>query len=556
MAPSRPQSSRQRSEIVLGLDLAIAMILLIACSNLASLLLARATVRRRELGVRLSLGASRARLIGQLLTESLLLSTCGGLLGILFSNWLIEWLKDAMPGARGPLDQRVLLYGLLLSLVTGVSFGLGPALAVTKTNLAQALRSEGMSGSAASALSIGWSRRNLLVVVPLAASLMLLIGGAILIRGVQSVGFVQTSFDSSHVIAIAFRLNDQGYDDAKASQFRRDLRDRFRALPGVVSAAITDDSPIVAGSCQLQAPPPGSYPVCHRVSPEFFETLDLRILRGRPFTSADRPGSPPVAIVSQSFADKLLAGQEPLGTQIQITGGGSAEIVGVAADINLASGPFPLSPTVYIPTGEAGSTRPTGGRWIDRMELLVRSNGKPGSLEQELRQVVHAADPSLWVNIQTIGDYLGRFNGNAGLAIFILTALGALVLLMASVGIYALLAYSVSQRTREIGIRMALGARNREILALVMRRTIILIAWGIACGLLGALALGRILAALVLKTPPPERHDLRRCRPGASRDLAPCQLSAGPPRPPRQSGRGSPLRLASKGTGRFAGFKK
>jgi predicted permease len=504
IGPLPPDASRQRSEQILGLDLAIAMILLIACSNLASLLLARATVRRRELGVRLSLGASRARLIGQLLTESLLLSTCGGLLGLLFSNWLTKWLQNAMPGARGPLDQRVLLYGLLLSVVTGVSFGLGPALAVTKTNLAQALRSEGMAGNAASALSIGWSRRNLLVVVPLAASLMLLIGGSILIRGAENLGFVQTSFDSSHVITLAFRLKDQGYDDARAAQFRRDLRDRFRALPGVVSAAITDDSPLVAGTCQIQAPPPGSYPVCHRVSPEFFETLDLPILRGRPFTSADRPGAAPVAVVSQNLADKLLAGREPLGQRIQIAGGGTAEIVGVVSDIELTSGPVPSYPTVYIPTGQAGNTVLTGGRWIDRMELLVRSNGDPGSLEQELRQVVRAADPSLWVNIQTVGDYLGRFNGNARLAIFILTTLGALVLLMASAGIYALLAYSVNQRTREIGIRIALGARNREILALVMRRTILLIAWGISLGLIGAIALGRILAAVIPNTPPPD----------------------------------------------------
>ena len=503
-----PEASRQRSEEIFGFDLAIAIILLIACSNLASLLLARATVRRRELGVRLSLGASRARLISQLLTESVLLSTSGGLLGILFSNWLTRWLQDMMPGARGPLDQRVLLYGLVLSLVTGLSFGLGPALAVTKTNLAQAVRSEGLSGNAASALRmglrIGSSRRNLLVVVPLAASLMLLIGAAILIRGAQSVGFVQTSFDSSRVIALALRLKDQGYDDARAAQFRQDLRERFRALPGVVSVAITDDSPIMAGSCQLQAPPPGSYPVCHRVSPEFFETLDLPILRGRPLTSADRPGAPPVAVVSQDFAEKLLAGRESLGAQIQIAGGVSAEIVGIVADIDRNSGPIPAYPVVYIPTGQVGTTLPTASRWIDRMELLVRTNGDPSALQRQLRQVVRTADPSLWVNIQTIGDYLGRFNRNAGLAIFVLSALGCLILLMASAGIYALLAYSVSQRTREIGIRMALGARNREILALVMRRTLILIAWGIAFGLIGPLALGRILAALVLKTPPPD----------------------------------------------------
>ena len=306
-----------------------------------------------------------ARLVSQLLTEGLLLSTCGGLVGVLLSTWLTQWLLANVGRATPAIDHRVLLYGLLLSLVTGVSFGLGPALAVTKTDLAQALRSDGLAGDATSASRIGWSRRNLLVVIPLAASLMLLIGGAILIRGAQSVGIIKTSFDSSHVIAVAFRLKDQGYDDAKAAQFRRDLRDRFSALPGVASAAITDDSPLLGGSCQLQSPPAGTYPVCHRVSPEFFDTLSLPVLRGRPITTADRSGAAPVAVISQSFADKFLAGRNPLGTQVQIAGGSSVDIVGVVPDLDSASGLLPAFPTVYIPTGQGGNSI-RHGRAVDR----------------------------------------------------------------------------------------------------------------------------------------------------------------------------------------------
>lgn len=510
-----PRMRRERDEIILGVDLGVSMILLIACSNLASLLLARATVRRRELGVRLSLGASRARLVCQLLTESLLLSTIGGLLGILFSTWLARWLLSFFPTqspAFQPPGHSVLLYGLLLSLVTGFSFGLGPALAATKSNLAQALHSEGMASVNADSLYTGWSRRNLLVILPLAASLMLLIGSALSTSGAVSLSGVTTSFDASHVIGLTFRLKDQGYDDAKAAQFRQDLRDRVSTLPGVASAALTDSSPLFGGSCQIQnpAPQPNAYPACHRVSSEFFETLGLRILRGRPFLPSDRAGAPPVAVVSQAFAEKYFPSQpasdNALGQRIQSAGGTFFDIVGVAADLTDHGnvGPIPAFPSVYIPSSQEKKTSPSEPAGLARTDILVRSKGDPALVIAELRQAVRAADPSLWVSIQTIPEYFERMVGPSRSAAFILSSLGALVLLMASVGIYALLAYSVSQRTREIGIRMALGARNREILLLVMRRTVILIAWGIALGLAGALALGKILATLVLKTKPPD----------------------------------------------------
>ena len=497
-----PQATRQRNEAIFALDAAIAMILLIACSNLASLLLARASARRRELGVRLSLGASRARLISQLLTESLLLAICGGLLGVLLSTWLAKWLLASVPYLDARANPQVLFYGLLLALVTGVSFGLGPALAVTRTNLAQALHSGGTPGTEPSTFEVG-SHRNLLVVVPLALSLMLLIGAASVIRGVQSFGFVNASFDASRVVALAFRLKDQGYDDTKAAQFEQNLRERFSALPGVAGSAIIDASPFAGGSCQLQnSSLAGSYSVCHRVSPEFFAALNLPIRRGRPFTAADRAGSAPVAIVSQSFADKFFVGREAVGERIQTTRG-TFDIVGVANDLSTGVGPIPFFPTVYIPATQESASLSGPGRGFDRMQLLVRSSGDPASVSAELRQIVRAADPSLWVSIQTVDDYLARLTNTARVAIFILGILGALVLLMAAAGIYALLAYSISRRTREIGIRVALGARNRELLLLVMRRTLILIAWGIGIGLLGALALGRILTSVVLRTQPP-----------------------------------------------------
>jgi len=500
-----PEAARQKAEIVFALDLAIAMILLIACSNLASLLLARASVRRRELGVRLSLGASRARLVSQFLTESLLLSICGGLLGILLSTWLSKWLVGSFPGLYFHINDAVLLYGLLLALVTGVSFGLGPALAVTKTNLADALHSGGAAGTEASTLKVG-SRRNLLVVIPVALSLMLLIGAAVLVRGIQTHGFLDASFDMSRVIGVSFRLKDQGYDDARAQRFREQMLERFSALPGVASVALTDDAPFFPGTCQVAAPAPvpGSFPICHRVSPEIFQTIGLRILRGRPFSSADRAGAAPVAIVSQRLADQFFAGKDPLGQSLQTVTGTIFTVVGIAENITHGAGPIPGFPAAYIPITQDPASSTISSRAISRMEIVVRATANSSSILAELHQAVRAADPTLWVGIQTVEDSLSRIFNGAHTTILVLGILGVLVLLMAAAGIYALLAYSVSRRTREIGIRMALGARHREILTLVMRRTLILIAWGIGCGLLGALALGRILTALVLKTPPPD----------------------------------------------------
>lgn len=522
-----PSIRRQSAEAKLGVALAISMILLIACSNLASLLLARATVRRRELGVRLSLGASRARLICQLLTESLLLSITGGALGILFSAWLAQWLFLAMRSQSGleyRFDNNVLLYGLLLSIVTGFSFGLGPALAATRTDLARALHAEGLSGAPSSPVGSFWSRRNLLVVIPLALSLMLLIGAALLVRTAGNSRAVSTSFDTSRLIGMSFRLKEQGYDQVKSAQFQQALRDRIGALPGVASVAWSDFLPPLMGRCRIQtaqadgngsAMPAGGDPGCDLVSAGFFETLGVPILRGREFLPSDREGSVPVAVVSQAFARKYWPDQNPLGQRIRSDSGSAFfEVVGVAADLDDSTHPgmIAVPSTVYVPFSQSplwSSANQDSGAYlfsqpVDLGQFIVRASGDPKPVKTALRQVVRAADPSLWVNIVTIEESLDRITGSVRPALLVVSGLGALVLLMAAAGIYALLAYSVSQRTREIGIRMALGAHRREILSLVMRQTLILIACGIAFGLLGALALGRILASLVLRTSPPD----------------------------------------------------
>jgi predicted permease len=506
-----PVNPRKRREILTGIVAVIAavsMILLIACSNLANLLLARAVVRRREIGVRLSLGASRARLVCQLLTESMLLAIAGGILGLFFSSWLaraVFVLVNPTPGLALQLEPGWLLYGIALSLVTCVSFGLGPALAATKMDLARSLHSEGISGTPGSPSERIWAPRNLLVIVPLAVSLMLLIAAGLAIRLVERTFFSGPGFDAAHLIAMSFRLNSQGYDQARTLQFQEDLRSRIAGMPGVRAVTLAAASPISRGMGVFPIVSEGSavsseesllHVECDVVSAGFFETLGVPVVRGRAFAVSDRDGSAPVAIVSQELVRRYWPGEEPLGKRIRLnTGSSFFDVIGVVKDLDdpqLSS----AIPVLYVPFGQ-GKLLLAGARVETppyQMQFLIRSSGDPAVLKKTLHREALATDPSLWVNIQTLQELREVSVGPIRTFSLLLSALGALALLMASVGIYAILAYAVSQRTREIGIRVALGAQRREVIALVMQRTVVLIVWGIGAGFLGALALGRILA--------------------------------------------------------------
>ena len=525
LSPGGVDRNQQRllTAAKVAVNLIVAMILFIACSNLANLLLARAVVRRREIGVRLSMGASRARLICQLLTESLLLSIAGGAVGLAFSYWLVKALS-AQPslarlfsGSDPSLDHRALLYALALSVATGLAFGLGPALAATKTNLARALHAEGLSGTPNAPSQKIWAPRNLLVVAPLAIAFMLLLGAAVLVRAIQGASF-QPRFDTSRVIGLSFRLKAQGYDEAKSIQFQENLRERMSTMPGVVSVAMANTLPLLVsppfGLCSLSAEasviPTGRAADCHAVSANYFETLGVPIVRGRAFSSSDGNGAEPVAIVSQELARTYWPDQEPIGKRIRSPNGTTFfEVVGVAADLQDPGqkSMLPTLPTAYVPAGQGSllmtprKDGPDAARFasdqVSEMQFLVRASGDPANVKSALRQAVRAADSSLWVNIQTMEERLEPFIGPQRMIALCLTAFGALALLMACAGIYAILAYAVSQRTREIGVRMALGAQRGEILSMVMRRTLVLIAWGIGAGLAGALALSRILAASI-----------------------------------------------------------
>jgi len=497
--------------VMVAVIVAVSMILLIACTNLANLLLARAVVRRREIGVRLSLGASRARLICQLLTESMLLSITGGALGLLFSYWLARALVSGAP-VEVRLDYRVILYALALVLATGFSIGLAPALAATKTNLAQALHANGLSGVRSPSNKI-WSARNGLVIAPLTVSLMLLLGAGMSINLIRTIYLNAPTFDESHLISMSFRLNLQGYDEMRTRQFQGNLQERAARIPGVKSVALATTAPLsnsygwfpllTEGSAIL-ADEASPHAECNVVSPEFFETVGTPVVRGRGFNAADREGGPPVAMVSQDLARRYWKDENPIGKRIRLgtTSTTFFEIVGVAPDFEDTNGAFStVRPIVYVPYAQARvfftGVKLDVPAYLE--EILVRTNTDPAMVKASLRQEVLALDSSLRVNIQTVEGMREERIGPIKTIMWMLSALGGLALVMASIGIYAALAYAISQRTREIGIRMALGAQRREILALVMQRTVVLVFWSIGFGLLGALALNRIFSRSLRK---------------------------------------------------------
>ena len=507
-----PKKQRELIALAFAVILAVSMILLIACSNLASILLARAVVRRREIGVRLSLGASRSRVVSQLLTESMLLALPSGALGLLFSYWLAKSLAVLLvsgPGFEVPLDHRVILYGMVLSVATGFSFGLAPALAATKTNLAQALHAEGLSGSTRSRSQRIWSPRNVLVIVPLAVSMMLLMGAGLMVRTVQRMYLSGPAFDTSRLIGMSFRLSLQGYDEARTREFQENLRERIGRMPGVSSVAFASTMPLshgigwfplmIQGSAITtgNSSPHTDYNV---VSASFFGTIGVPVVRGRVFTTADCEGSPPVAMVNQVLARRYWPNEEPIGKRIRLATASSSlfEVIGVAPDLEDANGPFnTVRPSVYVPYGQ-GKLFLRGARTDTppyQMQFLIRTSNDPATVKAALRREALATDSSLRVRIQTIEEMLEAMMGPLRTTSLLLSVLGAMALVMASIGIYAIMAYAVSQRTREIGIREALGAQRPEILALVMHRTVTLIFWGIGFGLIGALALNRILSS-------------------------------------------------------------
>ena len=480
----------------------VSLVLLIASVNVAGMMLARATARTREMAVRLAIGANRGRLVRQILTETVMLFALGGIAGIVISRWLAALLMRVIPQLPVPVsleittDWRVAIFGLGLSLLAAVLAGLVPALHAARSNPAPALRTEAMDA--------GQPRlrlRNTLVVAQVTLSLLLLITAGLLTRSLQEAASVNPGFNQDRVDVATMDLNLGGYDDQTGPQFAKELVARARTLPGVEAATITLDLPLDGGRHGMGALyvpgvqlPQGreSFPAdWNSVEPGYFETMGIRLVAGRDFQDSDRTGAPRVAIVNSEMARQLWPGQNPVGQMLEIDGGGGREattVVGVAPDLQVISLGAAPEPYIYVPLAQS---------YTSRVSLLVRNRTATSALPQ-VRGLLRELNASLpIVEAMPLSEVTAIGLVPQRVAAAVAGSLGLVGLLLAATGIYGVTAYAVSRRTREIGIRMALGANSNQVLRLVLRQGLVLAAIGIVFGIGAAAAGSRVLQNLL-----------------------------------------------------------
>jgi macrolide transport system ATP-binding/permease protein len=482
---------------------AVGLVLLIACANVANLLLARAAGRQREIGIRMSLGSTRGRLVRQLLTESMILALAGGAGGLILALFMSRLLLASVhpPGAHRfvldvSLDFHVLGYALLLSVITGFVCGLLPALRSSRPDLAAAAKDE----CTAFGQRISKSRlRSALVVSQVAISLFLLVGAGLLVRALQKAQTVTPGFEMKNVYVVSEDLSAHAYDAARAREFQRALTERLEALPGVKSVGLARTAPLGSSfavtpfAARDHDPAPGFHlPTVNfnSVSPAYFDALGISIVRGRNFTSEDLSQQARVAIVSESMARRFWPGENPIGKEFH--GGGASpyrEVIGVAKNVRNVYLWTSDEPYLYLPLSPADA--------LD-MQFFVRTDGNTstatGAVAESVRAAVQTIDRSLQISVQPLDNNLSLWIWPSQLGALLSGALGSLALLLACAGIYAVMAYAVAQRTREIGIRIALGARSIDVLTLVLRQGMRLVLIGAAIGLGGSIVGLRLLS--------------------------------------------------------------
>jgi putative ABC transport system permease protein len=511
----------------------VGFVLLIACANIAGLLLARAASRRTEMAVRSSLGAGRGRIIRQLLTENVLLAVVGGAVGCAFAWAGLRALVAALPpGMIGlpdaTIDLRVLLITAILSVVTGVIFGLAPALQTSNVDLSASLKESGRDGMGAG--TGGQTFRSALVTVQIGLALMLLIGAGLMANSFLKVLNTDLGADPANVLTFEFRFPQDELMRPVGTYrgvglweifpvtgltFDR-LWERVQTLPGVTSAAAISRAPLSGSAMGMQffiegrprpQPGQGQGAAYFAITPRYFETMRIPIQRGRDFTRNDSRTSPPVVIINKTMADRFWEGADPIGQHITldfVPDEQPRQIVGIVGDS--AIGRFQRQPTpmMYVPHLQQ-QERWQGPSWDYRamMAFALRTQGPPMALVPAVRSAVADVDPGKPAgNIRTVEEYLGQQARGLELYTTLLGIFGAAAGLLAALGIYGVMAYTVAQRTREIGIRVALGASGTRVLRLVIRRTLIVIAIGLVVGLAGAIGLTRVLEAELFEVSP------------------------------------------------------
>jgi putative ABC transport system permease protein len=491
---------------------AVAFVLLIACANVANLLLARAATREKEIAIRTAVGASRARLIRQLLTETALLALAGGAVGLLFAMWGLDILIALSPAEIPRLNQvgidgRVLSFTLLISLTTGLIFGLVPALQASKPDLNETLKEGGRASTGGNRSS---RMRSLLVVSEIALSLVLLIGAGLMIKSFIHLQQFNLGFNPKNLLTIRVGLPWPKYGEGdRAAVFYRQLIERVENLQGVQSAGV------INGVFLGNAPDSLNFQIEGRaesnagenieasidsISPDYFKTMAIPLLKGREFTERDTQEAPGVIIVNDSFARRFFPDEDPIGKRLKYDAGDGLiwrtkvdkpwlTIVGVVADARRTGFDAEVRPEVYAPHTQRVGTF---------MTLVARTSGDPLSLVTAVRSQVWAVDPDQSVyDIKSMEQLLGDMISERRFSLLLLGTFAGLALLLAAVGVYGVMSYSVTQRTHEIGVRMALGARHGDVLRLVVGQCLTLVLTGVATGLAAAFVLTRLMSSLL-----------------------------------------------------------
>ncbi len=491
-------------------------VLLIACANVASLLIARASARQKEVAVRLALGASRGRIVGQLLVESVMLAAIGGIVGLAFAAWTTRFLIGFLPTTStahvitGAIDYRVLIFNFALALLTGLLFGLAPALRSTKPNLAPTLKDQ-----VGAVVGGGVRLRQGLVVAQVTVSILLLIGAGLFIRSLRNLRLLDLGLRTDNLIAFNVSPSLSGYTPIRTKQFSKQLVERISAIPGVAAVAFAqmgllegnewDSSMSVEG----YEPKPGENmnPFCNAVSPGYFKTMGIPLLEGRDFDDRDvryvaaDPNPPPtrlpsyqVAIVSESYARHYFGDRSPIGRHIGFgTNPGTKtpiEIIGVVKDAKYTNVRDEIPRTVYFAFME--------NDYAGGSVMYVRASGQPDAAFSAIRQAMRQLDPNIpMYRARTLEAQIDQSLLNDRLVATLSSAFGVLATLLAVIGLYGVMAYTVARRTREIGVRVALGAVQSDVVWLVMREVLLLVGSGMALGLIAALALGRYVSSLL-----------------------------------------------------------
>ncbi len=484
---------------------AVGLVLLIACANIANLLLARSTGRTREIALRAALGATRTRIVRQLVTEAFLLASAGAVLGVLLSSFATSAIVHLYPKnlprlAEIAIDYRVALFTIAATLSSAALFGLVPALQVARPRLESALKEGGRSGTSSHA---HMRLRSILVVTEIALGVVLMVGAGLLVRSFQRLYSVNPGFNPHSVVALNFDLPSGRYNNEKAEQFNLEFYRRVRDRPGVKDAGgiltvpLSGDRIAVDFDIEGRNIPKRSQPSEQMfiAIPRYFETMQIPLLRGRTFDERDQRRAPKVIIVTQSFADKYFPGEDPIGKHIKPGAYDESgeppwrEIIGVVADIRAQALGEKPAPAFYFPASQLFFGEPT---------LLVRSPADPSVVVSQVRDVLKQMDPEVPLyDIKTMDDFLALSLGREKFQTVLLGIFAAIALALTAVGLYGVIAYTVMQRTQEIGIRMALGATPGSVLSMVLRNAGVMAVAGIVAGVIGAVILTGFMQSML-----------------------------------------------------------